>query len=358
MKKIGFLFTLIGIALLSFGIYTCYDLGYFDNNKESNKEEASKEDSKDLSDFVSIKSRNFDKPSITTFYFNEKLKCNFVTEFEDICNHYGFLKDDDLSPSVRIYTSKTGKNLEDYTEIFNNEIHEEGTVSSSVPNCQSNMICVRQDITRYYQDQVGKLEGKHTILKIAISNDDGYFTRVDVYLTNRVGDKNDYIVDEFIDYFVKSIKIEDYIEPEKQYKDDNLDISLVTSKTNTSNKLHLYLNKNLYSYPTSLYSNTYNTASVLFNSKTITIKYLYNDNSHPEEDLITSFIYGDSDVKIVSFPESRSTKEIDGKKIYYNTNDNRFFLYVINNNYAYYIESLTGLDDNVLKDLLNIEIEK
>ena len=145
-------------------------------------------------------------------------------------------------------------------------------------------------------------------------------------------------------------------------KTDKLDISLTVPRFNNANKIKLYLDKNKYKYSNSLYENTNNIViiqptdvtrqkNIIFVS-TITIKYLYSSNSKKNGSLLSNFANG---IPIVERLAKKMT--IDGKEVYYNDGDKRFFLHVINEHYAYYVESTKDLSDDELKDLFNFTYE-
>lgn len=366
MKKKGFFLICIGIVLIVIG----YNKSDFSKNNTDKKEENNnnQEVSNNYIKSVTLKNYNIDKKTLTTFNFPSELKCFVKNEFEFECNnHDGKKKEIDVS--IKASTEKSSYSI---YELIKNLKRTgpgyEGKTYSDIKSCKSNMKCLREDESSYYEG--GKLAAITTEVTILINHDNNYYTDIDMHFYNDKGETDNSQIEKYIDDFINGIETGKYTEEEPKYKDDKLAITLTAPRFNEDNKLEIYLSKDKYRYGSTMYENTNDTFKIYTKSRVenglhisdlITLKYIYNKNlkyltegelntNVDKNKLIDEFsILGDRAVDSYT----AVVKRIGNKELYHREYDNKHFLYIINERYAYSVSSTRDLTDDDLKDLFD-----
>ena len=362
MKKLGYLLSIVGIVLIIVSVSLSGG-----SNNNSKKADIPVGNTKKMTKSITLKHRNRYKPGIITFNFSTELSCKSENEYEFNCDFYGTGKDklnSDIRGSVFFNNTTTLKELID---VFKKQYTFNDIKVSDINICKGDMICARKDETVYYEG--GKFSNYRTQVSMYISNGDGYYTNVLMYLLDYNEDKNhDTRINNYINEFVKSIKIDEYVEEEKKYKDDKLAITLYTPRFNESSKITMYIDKNKYHYPDSLFEYTNNKAYIYHNDSKLTngvfmtylvdITYLYDEIDVGNKDASTLQRFTDykSSVNIVS--EIAESIKINGKELYHNKNSKNEYIYIINDNYALHIKSTIDIEEDLLKDIINFEYVK
>ena len=364
MKKIGYLLSFIGIVLIIVSV--SLSSGSINNsNKKVDIPDATK--SKKMKS-ITLKHHNRFNPSVLTFNFSEELSCNSKNDYEFDCSTYSRKENAIANLTIRASTLfNSSTSLNKLIDNFKNLYKRDTLKVSDISICKGDIICAKKDEVVNYEG--GKFGYYQTEVAIYLSHGDGYYTSVYMYLSDYNNDKNhDTRVNNYVNEFVKSIKIDKYVEEEKKYKDDKLAITLYTPRFNETSKINIYLDKNKYTYPDSLYEYT-NDKVTIYHSKTkitgelhvrhnVIITYLYSekwDGNKNESDL-ERFATVSRDVSIV--PDIAEKVTIAGKELYHNKNNNGEYLYIINDNYALGIRSSTEIEEDLIKDIINFEYVK
>ena len=354
MKKIGFLFVVIGLGLLVYGL-VAQDV--FGGKLTDSSGRETGQFTNTVTKNIYLKHLNYNNPTVEYFTFPVELSCDYPNEFSFSCDNYSTKTNrEELTLSVRASTTRYGESVsfDTLTDTFREKIsYYNGTVTV-LDKCSDNMLCLKGVYN--YDDS-----NEQTRLYVAISNKDGYYTIIDYYISNSKGAENHALIDKYIDSFISSIVIDSYVENEGSYKDNMLDISLTVPRFNDVSEIKLYLDKDKYRYNDSQYLNSNNLVYVylypkkengMYISYYVTIKYLYKAENYNNEDLLTLFSSG---TNIATFAAEKIM--VGDKEVYHNTDDRRFFLHIINEHYAYYVESTTSLSDSELLDLFDFKYE-
>ena len=335
MKKLGYLFIIAGICLVIYALISGDYLGLKTPMKFRPYDYT-------LLDTVTLKHGNEENPTIETFTFPEKLNCNYKNEYRFDCN------------SVNPYSPQTMKIL-GYTSI----VTDLGTIINGITrpddssrtkvdidSCPENMRCFRFDSS---SAEDGKVNYYLTEVNIIISNQRQYFTFISFHIYTDADSYDKDAIKTLVDNFISSIKIENYIESEKVYKDGQLEYILTAPRYNESSEIRFYFDEEKYSYPDTMYFETNDQVHIKIknNDNDVRITYYYDSTSDSREPF-TFIIEG------VPVSDDSLEKIMIGNKEVYKVKDNRkYFWHSINNNYSFSIVAKEDLTDEELLDFLN-----
>ena len=208
MKKISYLIIFIGLVLISISFFFFNNENKKTNNNETNNNEIKNNtDNTDYEELELYKTATLKSSYVntTTFDFPEELQCSILRDSEFYCNNsYKYNNASDKKTRI-IIEGKIARYSNSLDEVFESSketaSYHPGRTISDYGNCKDNMRCYRTDYIE--QDMI-----QDSNAYLLISFPDNYYidASISIYSTEYPNTKQ--MIDEYLDSFIKSIKIE------------------------------------------------------------------------------------------------------------------------------------------------------
>ena len=208
MKKVGCLIILIGIVLISTGLFISYnDNSKIKDNENNSIENNNSTDNTDYEDLVLYKNATLKSNYVksTTFNFPEELQCSTLNDSKFNCNNfYKYNNDKNIRTRISI-EGKIVRYSQSIDEILNSNkktaSYYPDTTVSDYDFCKDNMRCYRSDYIEKEKNQNSK-----AYLCISFPDDFYIDANISVFSTEYPDTKQ--VIDEYLESFIKSTKIE------------------------------------------------------------------------------------------------------------------------------------------------------